>query len=107
MTPHPHPRTPNSYGVQCVHDVPVASEAGATDVGIAMVVLLALSFIPSAFMVYLTNERISQERHMQSISGVGTTLYWFTSFLWDMVSPPLTLHTYRGVGGGGGRMEWG
>ena len=60
-------------------------ETAASDVGIAMVVLLALSFIPSAFMVYLTNERVSQERHMQSISGVGTKLYWTVSFLWDMV----------------------
>ncbi|XP_070186023.1 uncharacterized protein [Littorina saxatilis] len=59
-------------------------ESGASDVGIAMVVLLALSFIPSAFMVFLTNERISQEQHMQSISGVGTVLYWFASYIWDM-----------------------
>ena len=64
---------------------PVPREAGATDVGIAMVMLLALSFIPSAFMVYLTNEKVSQERHMQSISGVGTVLYWSASYIWDLM----------------------
>ncbi|KAL8581035.1 hypothetical protein ACOMHN_012686 [Nucella lapillus] len=60
-------------------------EASAKDIGIAMVILLALSFIPSAFMVYLTNEHVSQEKHLQSISGVGTILYWSASFLWDMI----------------------
>ncbi|KAK7500956.1 hypothetical protein BaRGS_00007836, partial [Batillaria attramentaria] len=59
-------------------------EAAATDVGIAMVILLALSFIPSAFMVYLVNERLSYERQTQAISGVGTVLYWTASFLWDL-----------------------
>ncbi|XP_076450764.1 uncharacterized protein LOC143286815 isoform X2 [Babylonia areolata] len=60
-------------------------EASATDIGIAMVILLALSFIPSAFMVYVTNERVSQEKHLQSISGVGTFLYWSASLFWDML----------------------
>lgn len=67
-----------------------------------MVVLLALSFIPSAFMVYLTNEKVSQEQHMQSISGVGAFLYWSASFIWDMVSCPLTFHP--GIGTGWGKM---
>ena len=63
----------------------VLREMAARDIGISMTMLLALSFIPSAFMVYLINEKRSQQRHLQAISGVGNVLYWTASFFWDLV----------------------
>lgn len=54
------------------------------EVGIAMVVLMGLAFIPSRVIVYVVNERIRDEKQVQSISGVGTLLYWTTTFIWDM-----------------------
>ncbi|XP_077515142.1 uncharacterized protein LOC144125532 isoform X2 [Amblyomma americanum] len=54
------------------------------ELGIAMVVLMGLAFIPSRVIVYVVNERIRDEKQVQSISGVGTLLYWTTTFIWDM-----------------------
>ncbi|XP_041364383.1 uncharacterized protein LOC121379797 [Gigantopelta aegis] len=57
----------------------------AADAGIAMVILLAYSFIPAALMIYLINERINKEKQMQFISGVRPAMYWTASFLWDLI----------------------
>ncbi|KAH9370327.1 hypothetical protein HPB48_006755 [Haemaphysalis longicornis] len=55
-----------------------------SEVGIAMVVLMGLAFIPSRVIVYVVNERMRDEKQVQSISGIGTLLYWTTTFIWDM-----------------------
>lgn len=54
------------------------------EVGIAIVILMGLSFIPSRVVVYVVNERVRDEKQVQRISGIGPLLYWTTTFIWDM-----------------------
>lgn len=56
------------------------------DAAVAICVIFAMSFIPASFVLYLIQERVSQAKHLQFVSGVSPTTYWLTSFLWDMVS---------------------
>ncbi|KAK6169359.1 hypothetical protein SNE40_020430 [Patella caerulea] len=58
--------------------------ANAADSGIAIVVLMAFSFIPSALILLSIAERLNNEKQIQSISGVGPCVYWLAAFTWDM-----------------------
>lgn len=68
----------------CCFSISFCRLGHVAEVGIAMVVLMGLAFIPSRVIVYVVNERIRDEKQVQSISGVGTLLYWTTTFIWDM-----------------------
>ena len=53
-----------------------------TDLTVAINVIIALSFVPASFVVYLVNERISKAKHLQFVSGVTPPIYWLSTFLW-------------------------
>lgn len=57
----------------------------AGDAGISLIILVGFVFIPTSFVFYLVKERKNEEKHMQRVFGVGTTLYWFVSVCWDML----------------------
>ncbi|XP_056019725.1 uncharacterized protein LOC125668687 isoform X2 [Ostrea edulis] len=57
----------------------------ASDVGIGLFMLVAFSFIPVGFTMYILNELLKKEKQLQFISGTGPLLYWFTAILWDMM----------------------
>ncbi|CAN7937253.1 unnamed protein product [Ixodes hexagonus] len=87
------PLDPSSVGITVYnHPLHLSSDqlgketivSHVAEVGIAIVILMGLSFIPSRVVVYVVNERIRDEKQVQSISGVGPLLYWTTAFIWDM-----------------------
>ena len=53
---------------------------------IAICVIFAMSFIPASFTMYLIEERTSNSKHLQFVSGVNPVVYWFSNFSWDLVS---------------------
>eukprot|EP00048_Salpingoeca_helianthica_P013328 m.199069 g.199069 ORF g.199069 m.199069 type:complete len:2327 (-) comp15490_c4_seq4:26-7006(-) len=57
-----------------------------TDLTVAINVIIALSFVPASFVLYLVNERISKSKHLQFVSGVTPPIYWLSTFLWDLVN---------------------
>jgi hypothetical protein len=59
---------------------------GLADTGIAICILCAFCFVPAGYSIYLINESVNKEKRLQFICGVGTTMYWMTAFLWDMMS---------------------
>lgn len=59
--------------------------------GIALIVLCAFCFVPAGYTIFLVNERVYKEKHLQLIYGVGTGLYWFTAIIWDMVAYMVTV----------------
>ena len=65
---------------------------GIADTGIALTLLLAFCFVPAGYIIYLINERVQQQRRLQSMCGVGTLLYWITALIWDMVRKPRLNH---------------
>ena len=57
-----------------------------SDTGVSLTILVAYCFVPASYIIYVINERIRQEKRLQFLTGVGVGLYWFSAFLWDMVS---------------------
>lgn len=56
------------------------------DAVVAICVIFAMSFIPASFVLYLIQERVTQAKHLQFVSGVSPAVYWLTNFMWDIVS---------------------
>ena len=61
---------------------------------IAISVIFALSFIPASFVLFLVDERVSNAKHLQFVSGVNPTTYWLANFSWDMVNTHFSLSHY-------------
>uniref|UniRef100_A0A8B9HSE8 ABC transporter domain-containing protein n=1 Tax=Astyanax mexicanus TaxID=7994 RepID=A0A8B9HSE8_ASTMX len=58
----------------------------SVDAVVAMCVIFAMSFVPASFVLYLIQERVTQAKHLQFVSGVSPLVYWTANFLWDMIS---------------------
>jgi len=56
-----------------------------TDTLISISVIFALSFVPASFVLFLIDEKTSKAKHLQFVSGVNQAIYWFSTYLWDMV----------------------
>jgi hypothetical protein len=55
-------------------------------VTIAISVIFAMSFVPASFVMVLIEERSSNSKHLQFVSGVNPLIYWVANFAWDMVN---------------------
>ncbi|XP_031439935.1 retinal-specific phospholipid-transporting ATPase ABCA4-like isoform X2 [Clupea harengus] len=58
----------------------------SVDAVVAICVIFAMSFVPASFVLYLIQERVTQAKHLQFVSGVSPMVYWIANFLWDMVN---------------------
>ncbi|XP_075689302.1 retinal-specific phospholipid-transporting ATPase ABCA4 isoform X2 [Rhinoderma darwinii] len=58
----------------------------SVDVVVAICVIFAMSFIPASFVLYLIQERVSNAKHLQFVSGVTPAVYWITNFTWDIAN---------------------
>ncbi|XP_065646706.1 phospholipid-transporting ATPase ABCA1 isoform X2 [Hydra vulgaris] len=57
-----------------------------TDAIIALFVIIAMSFVPASFVVFLVMERTTQSKHIQYVSGLHPLLYWLSNYLWDILT---------------------
>jgi ATP-binding cassette, subfamily A (ABC1), member 2 len=71
---HPLPRTIDSKISSYLRS--------GTDLTVAINVIIALSFVPASFVLYLVNERMSKSKHLQFVSGVTPPVYWLSTFSW-------------------------
>ncbi|XP_042198563.1 phospholipid-transporting ATPase ABCA1-like [Callorhinchus milii] len=71
----------------------VALMTTSVDVLVSICVMFAMSFVPASFVLFLIEERVSQAKHLQFVSGVKPSVYWLANFAWDMCnySIPATL----------------
>ena len=63
-----------------------SSRRQGTDLVIAIFVIIAMSFVPASFVVFLVTERSSKAKHLQFVSGVDPVVYWLSNYVWDLVS---------------------
>lgn len=70
---------------------PFPSLTTSVDAVVAICVIFAMSFVPASFVLYLIQERVTQAKHLQFVSGVSPLVYWMANFLWDMVQRPCYL----------------
>ncbi|KXJ05547.1 ATP-binding cassette sub-family A member 2, partial [Exaiptasia diaphana] len=86
---------PSAYGITAYnHPFPFNSTSNThlsaeylrqgTDLVIAIFVIIAMSFVPASFVVFIVMERSSKAKHLQFVSGVNPIVYWFSNYLWDM-----------------------
>lgn len=54
------------------------------DLFVAICMIFSLSFIPASFLVFLLEERETQSKQLQIVSGIKPYLYWFSNFIWDL-----------------------
>ncbi|XP_067342054.1 retinal-specific phospholipid-transporting ATPase ABCA4a [Channa argus] len=58
----------------------------SVDAVVAICIIFAMSFVPASFVLYLIQERVTQAKHLQFVSGVSPLVYWTSNFLWDMLN---------------------
>ena len=56
------------------------------DVVVAICVIFAMSFVPASFILFLIEERVSNSKHLQFVSGINPTVYWLANWAWDMLN---------------------
>ena len=71
-----------------------------TDVVIAIFIIVAMSFVPASFVVFLVAEKSTKAKHLQFVSGCNPIIYWLANYIWDMVRGREG-EEGRNVGGGG------
>eukprot|EP00794_Sanderia_malayensis_P008047 gene8047-8909_t len=59
---------------------------GFADLLVSIFVIVALSFVPSSFVVYLVSDRSSKSKHLQLVSGLNPIVYWLANYTWDMIN---------------------
>ncbi|XP_078478655.1 phospholipid-transporting ATPase ABCA1-like isoform X2 [Lampetra planeri] len=62
----------------------VAMLTSSVDVMVAICVIFSMSLIPASFVVFLVQERASNAKHLQFVSGVNAYVYWLANITWDM-----------------------
>ncbi|XP_054722736.1 ATP-binding cassette sub-family A member 2-like [Uloborus diversus] len=75
-----HPMTDTSYLLSKDQIVQ------GTDVLIAIFIIVAMSFVPASFVLFLVYERYTKAKHLQFVSGVNAVIYWVANYFWDMCS---------------------
>jgi len=52
---------------------------------IAIFIIVAMSFVPASFVVFLVAEKSTKAKHLQFVSGCDPVTYWLANYIWDMV----------------------
>ena len=57
-----------------------------SDVVISIFIIVAMSFVPASFTLFLVYERATKSKHIQYINGLYPLVYWITNFVWDLLN---------------------
>lgn len=77
---HPLPRSPNEQASDQLN------QGVFTGFAVAFNMLFGMSFLASSFVLFLVKERANKSKHVQFVSGVYATNFWFSTFLWDLIN---------------------
>ncbi|XP_068460547.1 ATP-binding cassette sub-family A member 2 isoform X2 [Clinocottus analis] len=78
LTNHPMNRTSASLSLDYLLQ--------GTDVVIAIFIIVAMSFVPASFVVFLVAEKSTKAKHLQFVSGCDPVIYWLANYMWDMLN---------------------
>lgn len=57
-----------------------------SDVLISIFIIVAMSFVPASFVVFLVYERSTKAKHLQFVTGINPVIYWIGNYVWDMAN---------------------
>ncbi|KAL8562888.1 hypothetical protein ACOMHN_004580 [Nucella lapillus] len=57
-----------------------------SDVLISIFIIVAMSFVPASFVVFLVYERCTKAKHLQFVTGINPVMYWIGNYVWDMAN---------------------
>ncbi|KAJ6658453.1 hypothetical protein lerEdw1_020157 [Lerista edwardsae] len=103
----PKTKDPEEYGITAInHPLNLTKDqlseitvlTTSVDAVVSICVIFAMSFIPASFVLYLIQERVTKAKHLQFVSGVTPSVYWFTNFLWDIAALQYRLELFAQSG---------
>ena len=74
-----------SYTLVSFFNVSFRHRKSGVDILISVCIIFAMSFVPASFVLFLIKERTTSAKHLQRLAGVSGFVYWFASYVWDMV----------------------
>lgn len=77
---HPWPATQNMLSTSA-RDILQGNE-----VLISIFIIVAMSFVPASFALFVVYERYTRSSHLQLLSGVHPMTYLTANYIWDVVS---------------------
>ena len=76
-----HPLPYNKIELSQQNDYSIGNE-----IFVAICILFALSFIPASFLIFIVDERTSNSKQLQFVSGIKPFIYWLANYLWDLLN---------------------
>ncbi|XP_071943840.1 phospholipid-transporting ATPase ABCA3-like [Antedon mediterranea] len=62
------------------------SNSFGTGYAVAFAISFGMAFLSGSFSVFLIKESSVKSKHLQFVSGVRLSNFWFSTFLWDMIN---------------------
>lgn len=50
---------------------------------LALFLIFGIGFLLPSFAIFIVSERASKSKHIQFVSGLNMSVYWFTNMIWD------------------------
>uniref|UniRef100_A0A8C5B4G6 ATP-binding cassette, sub-family A (ABC1), member 2 n=1 Tax=Gadus morhua TaxID=8049 RepID=A0A8C5B4G6_GADMO len=82
----PSKGNPAAYGKNINSLTTLHLALDGTDVVIAIFIIVAMSFVPASFVVFLVAEKSTKAKHLQFVSGCNPIIYWLANYIWDMMN---------------------
>ena len=57
-----------------------------TDLFVSVFIIFALSFIPASFLVFIIEEKETNFKQLQIVSGIKVYIYWISNLIWDLMN---------------------
>jgi ATP-binding cassette subfamily A (ABC1) protein 1 len=77
---------PLPYTVKQINDQLTSNRNIGNQVFVSICIIFALCFIPASFLIFIVDERSSNSKQLQFVSGIKPYIYWTANFIWDMLN---------------------
>ncbi|XP_046544464.1 phospholipid-transporting ATPase ABCA3-like [Haliotis rubra] len=68
------------------NDIQTMSSVDAIGFSVAYCIVFGMAFLASSFVYFLIKERLVGAKHLQTVSGVGPFVFWFSNLAWDYIN---------------------
>uniref|UniRef100_A0A914W7X7 ABC transporter domain-containing protein n=1 Tax=Plectus sambesii TaxID=2011161 RepID=A0A914W7X7_9BILA len=76
----------NYSGSRAIGTVGSLADLSRTQMIQMVLMILAFNIVPASLIIFIVQERVTQAKHLQLVSGVPPWLYWVSNYVWDMAN---------------------